>query len=472
MTEVWKKTLIELASDLAAGRISSVGMTEAALSRADRLDPALNALVTRNDMALTQAAESDARRATGETLGPLDGIPFAVKDNILTATVRTTWGSPVYADFIPVEDETPVARLRASGMVILGKTNVPEFTLEGFTDNPLFGPTRNPWDTNLTPGGSSGGSVAGVAAGLFPAAIGTDGGGSIRRPCGYTGLFGLKPTIGRLPRTVTLPQVLFDMEVIGPITRDVESAALLFRAMEGYHHGDPRSALPEEPGKDLDLGSAPASLNILYVEKMADAPLDPLIADSSRQMAARLETLGHRVTPGTLPLDLADLNEHWTRIGQAGLGSLAGRLGDTFASASPKYREMADCSRSFGSDALFSLFDRIARLREDAARFFQTWDAVLTPSSAAMPWPVGTDYPRMIDGHSVGPRGHAVYTGWVNAIGHPAVNLPGPPAPNGLPIGCQLVGAHNRDWLLMRLALQYENAFPWHDTWPEMALDD
>ncbi len=469
MTPLWQMTVPELARNLADGSLTSVELTTSCLDRIERLNPLVNALVTPNTEALEQAEESDARRKAGNSAGPLDGIPLAVKDNILTDGLRTTWGSRVYEDYVPEIDETPVARLKAAGMVVLGKTNIPEFTLEGYTDNPLFGPTRNPCDPAVTPGGSSGGSVAGVAAGLFPVSIGTDGGGSIRRPCGYTGLFGLKPTIGRLARASTLPQVLFDMEVVGPITRDVESAALLFAAMEGADPCDPRSNLPVEPGRDRGLDEAPAQLNILYVERFGEAPLDPRIAASCRDVANRLGSLGHSVIAGAMPLDLTELNKNWTLIGQAGVGFMATQLGDRFDLASEKFRDMAANIRQIGSDRLFMLFDRIARLREEAADVFRSYDIILTPSSAAMPWPVGTDYPSAIDGEPVGPRGHAIYTGWVNAIGHPAANLPALPAPNGMPIGVQLVSGPNRDWQLLRLARQYELAFPWRDNWPDIA---
>jgi aspartyl-tRNA(Asn)/glutamyl-tRNA(Gln) amidotransferase subunit A len=466
MTDFWRKPLDQLSRDLAAGATTSLELVRGFQERSRRFHPVLNALDTENAEALNEAAESDRRRQAGKVLGPLDGIPIAVKDNILTRGLRTTWGSPVYSDCLPETDETPVERLKAAGMIVLGKTNVPEFTLEGFTSNPLFGTTPNPWNLAVTPGGSSGGSVAGVAAGIFPAALGTDGGGSIRRPCGYTGLFGLKPTIGRIARAQTLPQVLLDMEVVGPITRDVTSSAMLFSAMEGTHAADPRSRLPEEPDRHVALDTGPPPLRILYVERLGDAPLDPEIAGSTRAFAERLQALGHHVSQGPMPFDLSGLNAGWTRIGQAGLGFLARTLGSRFEAASPKYREIADASRQVGSDELFDILDGIARLREEAAGFFETCDVILTPASAAMPWPVGSDFPPEIDGRPVGPRGHAVYTGWVNAIGHPAIALPASPSANGLPIGVQLVGAHNRDWLLLRLARQYEKSHSWHASWP------
>ena len=192
-------TAIELANQYRAGEASPIDMIEAVLARTARLNPVLNAIVTLDAAGARAAAEQSAARwRRGEPRSALDGVPMTVKDNLIAAGLRSTWGSRVCAGYVPDHDELPVARLRAAGLVIVGKTNVPEFTLQGYTDNLLFGPTCNPWNPQLTPGGSSGGAVASVAARIVPIAIGTDGGGSIRRPASHTGLVGLKPTVGRI----------------------------------------------------------------------------------------------------------------------------------------------------------------------------------------------------------------------------------------------------------------------------------
>ena len=465
---LWKCSLGELADCLARRDISAVELLDHYLDRLGRYDPVLNTVIALNPSARKAAEASDERRRKGMSLGMLDGIPFTVKDNILTSDLPTRWGSRVYANEGPGPDEECVRRLKAAGAIVMGKTNVPEFTLEGFTDNPLFGPTKNPWDKTKTPGGSSGGAVAGVAAGLAPFALGTDGGGSIRRPCGYTGLFGLKPSIGRIPRTETLPQILSDMEVVGPISRDVDGLITVFETIAGMCLTDPRSCLAPEI---CDYDGPGKKLKILYVPRLGDAPVAPEVLVSTGKIATRFEEMGHDVTQGDMPIDIGFLTEAWPMIGRAGLGFLARQVGGRFERASEKYRAMADDGTQLSSATLFGIFDAIANLRRAAAAVFNQWDVILMPSSASMPWAIGLDYPPQIDGTAVGPRGHAVYTGWVNAIGCPALNLPGPQGTNGLPVGSQIIAGFNRDRFVLRLAKHYETAYPAPGLWPALVND-
>ena len=239
--EIWRAGTTSLAALYAARKLTPVDAVSCFLERIERIDPALNTFVAINPHLKRQAEESAERIASGEARGPLEGIPLAVKDNIVVAGMPAAWGSRVLAGKVCERNELPVQRLIDAGALVLGKTNLPEFAVEGYTGNDAFGVTRNPWDVRLTPGGSSGGSVAAVAAGLAPAAIGTDGGGSLRRPAGYTGLFGFKPGIGRAARADGLPQVLLDFEVVGPLTRSVADGALLEGVMRGADRHDPAS---------------------------------------------------------------------------------------------------------------------------------------------------------------------------------------------------------------------------------------
>ena len=202
------ETLQGIAAELQNGQASSVGLVRRAFQRIETCDSRLNSFVALDPSgALAAAKESDERRWRGHAHSRLDGIPISVKDNLHAAGFPTTWGSRALQGYRPAKDELPVARLRHAGMIVIGKTNAPEFTLEGYTRNDLFGVTRNPWNTDLTPGGSSGGAAASVAGAFVPAAIDTDGGGSIRRPACHTGLVGYKPSIGRWPRADGLPAI-------------------------------------------------------------------------------------------------------------------------------------------------------------------------------------------------------------------------------------------------------------------------
>ena len=380
----------------------------------------------------------------------------------------TTWGSRALREHVPAADELPVARLRAHGAVIIGKTNCPEFTLDGHTSNLLFGTTRNPWNTALTPGGSSGGAVAGVAAGLFPLALGTDGGGSTRRPASHTGLVGFKPSIGAIARFPTLPQILLDFEVIGPIARTVGDVALLYNATCGPDPRD-RTSLTARAGLVRSDG-AMAPLRILYVPRIDDNALDPEIERSVRDAASLLGELGHRVEVGALPFELSAIVEFWPLLGQVGVAHLFERWPQSVTECAPRFAEMAEAGRRVPGPRYFRGLETIREFRATVADAFQHFDLLMTPSAAALPWPADQAYPTRIDGREVGPRGHAVYTGWVNACGHPAINLPSAPSEGGLPIGFQLVGAYGRDELLMQVGEQYERAYPFHRRWPAIAM--
>ena len=380
----------------------------------------------------------------------------------------TTWGSRALREHVPAADELPVARLRAHGAVIIGKTNCPEFTLDGHTSNLLFGTTRNPWNTALTPGGSSGGAVAGVAAGLFPLALGTDGGGSTRRPASHTGLVGFKPSIGAIARFPTLPQILLDFEVIGPIARTVGDVALLYNATCGPDPRD-RTSLTARAGLVRSDGAI-APLRILYVPRIDDNALDPEIERSVRDAASLLGELGHRVEVGALPFELSAIVEFWPLLGQVGVAHLFERWPQSVTECAPRFAEMAEAGRRVPGPRYFRGLETIREFRATVADAFQHFDLLMTPSAAALPWPADQAYPTRIDGREVGPRGHAVYTGWVNACGHPAINLPSAPSEGGLPIGFQLVGAYGRDELLMQVGEQYERAYPFHRRWPAIAM--
>ncbi len=459
---LWQADATDLLAAFAAGDALPVEVLDECMNRVARLDPALNAIVALSPSAAAEAAASAGRWKSGERLGTLDGIPIVVKDNLVVAGMLATFGSPLYADFTPGEDELPIRRLRQAGAILFAKTNCPEFALEGYTANALHGVTRNPYDPELTPGGSSGGSVAAVAAGLAPLAIGTDGGGSLRRPAAYTGLFGLKPTVGEVARGPGLPQLLLDYEVVGPFARSVRDLRLVLGVLAGPHQADPssRRTAPHRP--------TPSHCRILYAERIGGSACDPEILDRCRAAAERFSGLGHDVVPGELPFSVEALNAAWPIIGQSALANLRREMPDFDSKASAKYRDMADLGETVPAHRLYLLLEAVQKLRGEVSLAFQSYDAIMTPAIAAMPWPAAEAYPRMIEGTEAGPRGHAVYTGWVNAVHHPAIACP-TDFHAGLPVGFQLVGDLQAENLLLHLAEQYESAFLRERYWPPMA---
>ena len=464
---LWMLGAQELLQGYRAGTFLPPDVLDSILYRAERINPIINAIITLDRDGARAAARASAQRwRQKEPLGPLDGVPLTVKDNIHVKGLRATWGSRLFAEHIAAEDELAVARVRAHGAVIMGKTNCPEFTLQGYTDNLLFGPTRNPWDTHLTPGGSSGGAVAAVASGLGPLALATDGGGSIRRPASHTGLVGLKPSTGRVARVGGFPAILHDMEVIGPIARTSADAALLFSAIAAP---DPRDRASLAFARDLADGITLPPQRIAYVPRFGDSPVDPQIAANVREAASNLARLGHIVEEGTAQFELPLLDRIWSVVGPSGLAWLLRGHGGWRERVGPPLAQVADQGAALGAADYADALDKIVKLRASLAEFFSRFDLILTPTAAALPWPAEVTHPASIDGMPVGPRGHAVFTAFANAAGLPAISLPCRPSSEGLPIGFQLVACFGADERLLQLAAQYEQSHPWADRWPQLA---
>jgi aspartyl-tRNA(Asn)/glutamyl-tRNA(Gln) amidotransferase subunit A len=440
---------------------------DAVLARIAAHNRSLNAIVTLDEAGARAAARaSTERHASGRALGPLDGVPVSIKDNMAVAGLRTTWGSRLFADHVPANDELPVARLRAAGAVILGKTNTPEFAMQGHTDNLVFGPTHNPWNTALTPGGSSGGAVAAVAAGFGPLALGTDGGGSTRRPASHTNLVGLKPSLGRIPRADGFPPIFLDYEVIGPIARTVDDVILLMQALAAPDARDacsqPFVRLPFEVPQE-----APRC-RILQIATFGDAPVDREIAASIDDAAEQLRGLGH-VVENVASFDIpVEVTGRWMTLSQAGLAQMLESHEGWRERLTPAAVANADAGRVLPATVLFDLLRAVDRMKSRLGQTMAQYDLILTPAAAALPWPVEQSHPPHIDGREVGPRGHALFTGFVNAAGLPAIALPCRASADGLPIGMQVIGRWGADGLLCALARELERERRWHEAWPAM----
>ncbi len=463
--ELWRLSAAQLVSSYRAGDFSPVDVLAACQARIAATQPRTNAFVHVAHATALAAAQASAQRwARGTALGPLDGVPVSLKDNLHAQGLPTSWGSLLTGNFVPAQDELPVARLRAAGAVILGKTNLPEFAMQGYTGNRRWGTTFNPWNTALTAGGSSGGAVAAVAAGCGPLAIGTDGGGSIRRPASHTALVGFKPSEGCVPRGGGLPELFLGYEVVGPMARNVADVVTAMQVLA--------------PGLGA-LPAAPALARILYTPRFGDAPVDPAIAQRTQEAAQHFAALGHQVEEATR-FDLPNaVNAAWATLSATGLawmmgqawqvpefGLAKGQPPDTTL-CTPAIQATLKTGQAAPAAAMFTLMAAVHSARQQLAELFTRHDFILTPAAAALPWPGDEIYPPLIDGREAGPRGHAIFTGLANAAGLPAIALPCGMA-GGLPVGLQLIGKPQADAALLALAAQYEAAHPWTQHWPPL----
>ena len=455
---LWQLSAAQLIAGYREGAFTPSDALQACLARSAAVNPKLNALTTLDAAGATSAAQaSTARWRAGQALGLLDGVPMTVKDSLHVRGLPTHNGSRALAGLVATVDETPVARLRDAGVVIFGKTNVPEFAMHGYTGNALFGVTGNPWNPALTPGGSSGGAVALVAAGGCPLALVQDGGGSIRRPASHTNLVGLKPSRHRVPRIGGMPKLYLDYEVLGPVARCVDDVAAVLQVIGSRPVQEP----PPRPAR------------ILYIPRFAEHPVDPQIAALTDAAAANFTALGHSVE--TAPrFDLAEaINEHWTLLPQVGLAWLLEHPRQLSEQAfeesllGPAMQANAQSGRAASARTLFALLIEIERLRSEIDRLFERYDFLLTPAAAALPWSADRTHPPRIAGQDVGPRGHAVFTAFANATGLPGIALPcgwadsEGPAPSRVPVGLQLVARQGNDDALFAPARAYERAHPW-----------
>jgi aspartyl-tRNA(Asn)/glutamyl-tRNA(Gln) amidotransferase subunit A len=454
-TPLWKLSAAQLAAAYRSKTLRPSEVLAAVNARTKAVDPLLNLFASLDEEgAVKAAAEADRRFEEGRPAGAFDGIPLSIKDNIPVKGLPIAWGSKLYVGDVAEKDELPVARLRAQGAVILGKTNVSEFTLgRGNVSTLAFGTTRNPWNPALTSGASTGGGAAAVAAGVGPVTYGTDGGGSIRRPAGYNNLVGIKPSTGRVARTDGLPVILHDFEIVGPLARTVDDLAMALSAVEGPHPQD-RLSFGFQPGAIEPIGKG---MRILYVPSLPGMPVDEPIAKSCTAAAENLRKLGFVVDEGPAPFDVALFEKHWPAVGSAGLAWLLrdtewqGRIGEA-------YPPMIEKGKSLSAIDYVDALEAFRQTYRQLARHFESYDLLMTPSSGAVQWKA----------EEFGPPYHRVFTGFVNAAGLPGMSIPADPTADGLPVGFQLIAPFGEDWRLISVAKAYEAAYPWADRWPDL----
>ena len=449
MTDLGLRSATELLASLDAGEASSRELLDHLLARVEKHNPGVNAVVTLDaDRATEEAAAADDARARGERLGPLHGLPMTVKDVMATAGLRTTSGSKEQADHVPSRDATSVARLRAAGAVIFGKTNTPRYAADLQTYNDVFGITRNPWALDRTTGGSSGGSAAALAAGLTPLELGTDIAGSIRNPSHMCGVFGHKPSYGIVPADgyvsgLPLENVASDVNVIGPLARSVRDLRLALDVLGGAGGGDAAGwHLDLPPARNAGLGSYRIAA---WLDDPA-APVDPEVGDVLQAAVERLREHGAHVADAARPeLDMTDA----IRVFQTLL----------FAAMAPWLDESLGLGAYPHGDWLKVNGQRQGH-RWAWARFFRAYDALLAPvlPVAAFPHDVA-DNPLGMAGRTVPVAGAEVSHGdlihWCGVFGVsylPSTVVPAGRTPDGRPVGMQIVGPYLEDHTTLDLA--------------------
>jgi len=451
-----------IAAAVQSKRADPVELIDAFLDQIRRANPAVNALVDHDDAApRAEAAALRHRVAVGEAL-PLAGVPVVVKDSIWVAGRRITQGSPLFQDFRPTRDALPVERMRRAGAVVIGIGNMPEFGAKEITDNRLYGRTLNPRDLSRTPGGSSGGCAAALAADMAVAALGGDGGGSCRRPPAHVGVVGFKPSPGVVADAWGFPGTLLGIACICSMGRKVADTQALFEAIAGMHPDDPLS---------LELPAAgPIPIERLRVAYSPQLGLGlPLDADVRTAVDRAVDALRRR------GLAVAEADPDWPP-GTAEARILAiedAGLADLFGAAWRVTPELFDphigwqIERGLGRSGAevaaahaFSL--RIAR---DIAHFFTSWDVLLCPTTACVAWPADRLGPETVDGRPAAHRDHAAFTPLFNHARTPAISIPCGAGQGGLPVGLQVVGPRLADWRVLAAAAWMERSLAeagWH----------
>jgi amidase len=454
------RTLVELMLDR---KISAKEVMAAHLSRIDAVNRSINAVVTLldGDVLLAQAERADEAIAVGRDTGPLHGLPIAHKDVVATKGVRTTFGSRAFVDHVPEHDELMVERIRAAGAIMMGKTNTPEFAAGANTFNAVFGATRNPYDLAKTPGGSSGGAAAAVAAGMLPIADGSDLGGSLRIPAGFCNVVGFRPSLGRVPFWPR-PTAWNHIVTEGPMARTAGDAALLLSAMAGPDDRAPTSI--DEPGTVFggSLERDFTGVAVAWTDDLGCLPVEPEVRVTVSAARSVLETMGCRVED-THP-DMADAEEVFTTLRAAGMATSLGELVRT----RPELCKQTIIRNVEEGLALRAVDVGVAEVKRSALyhrvrEFLNAHEFLVLPTNQVLPFGVELEYLREIDGVPMGSYiDFFKMTYFFSALGLPCISIPCAFSSSGLPVGVQIVGRHHRDLDVLRLAHEFERACP---TW-------
>jgi aspartyl-tRNA(Asn)/glutamyl-tRNA(Gln) amidotransferase subunit A len=467
------RTTGQLAQLIRRRELSPVELIEATLARIERSQPALNAFITVcHEQALAAARAAEEAILRRAPLGALHGIPFSVKDLVDTGEVRTTYGSMIFQDHVPAADAAAVARLKAAGAILIGKTTTPEFGQKGVTDAPLFGRTRNAWHGGRTCGGSSGGAAVAVAAGLGTLAVGTDGGGSTRIPAACNGVVGFKQSLGLVPHD-SAEDAFGNISYVTPLARTVEDTALMLEVMAGAHPADPHTQ--NRPAQDLvEAARGKGDLEGL---KIAWRPLlgNKVVA---AQVRARCEEALQAFTElraelVEAPDDFELAEQLWLTLNGAYRFAQFGRhLERHRAVMDPSLVAQLERAAGYSAQELYRGIFMRTRLYRQVQGWFEEADIVATPMLARTALPIDHDFFAAveIDGRPVDTMRRAwyPYTLPFNLTGNPAISVPCGWDSDGLPVGLQLIGRLGADALLLRAAAAFERSRPWADRTPPL----
>ncbi|WP_120003503.1 amidase [Nesterenkonia muleiensis] len=442
-------------------------MTGAELTAVHQAEQALSALETHAELnafchvdaegARRAAAESDRRRAAGTPLSAVDGVPTSIKDNLYVSGMPATWGSRKWARFVPQQDDIVVERLRAAGSVILGKTNTPEFAMSANTDNPLFGITRNPQNTELTPGGSSGGASASVAAGITEFAVGTDSGGSIRAPASLTGIYGLRPTNGAVPRAYGFPPMALDFQVIGLIAKTLATLKLYFSLLAGPDVRDPASLL-------VPAHLPRPQVKVALVREVNGEPVDPEALECLEEAFEMLSAAGDvLVGPGQAPYDVEEIRWLWEILTAVGSAAALRYAPTPEAELTDTVKKLSDGAAEISSAEYGDAVTQVSAVRR---RISATWgdaDVYMMPVIPTAAWAANAGAPATVGGEPARPGALSAFMSWVNLMGYPALSVPVRGYPDGRHFGVQLIARPGQERTLFRLAEKLLPLYPGQD---------
>jgi aspartyl-tRNA(Asn)/glutamyl-tRNA(Gln) amidotransferase subunit A len=464
-TDLYYMPATDLAAAIRTKQVSPVEVVNAILARIEQLNPRLNAFCLVTADAARQAAQTAEQAVMrGEPLGLLHGVPVSIKDLVITKGMRTMRGSKLYEHDVPAEDAPVVERLKAAGAIILGKTTTPEFGFKGVTDSPVTGITRNPWHLDRTPGGSSGGAGVAVATGMGPLAVGTDGGGSIRIPSSFCGIYGLKAHAGRVP--VYPASTIGDISHVGPMTRTVRDAALMLNAIAGADDRDRLSLPTSHPDYLQAVEGDLHGLRVAWSADLGFAVVDPQVKQITAAAVAVFSELGchvEEINPG-----FDNPGELFQYFFYVNIGAILQDYPGYEQQIDPQLlANLAEVKGVSGQDYARVILRRSA-IFDKIQRVFATYDVLLCPTVAVPPFEVGIEGPTQIAGRALDRRTWIAMTPLFNLTGQPAATVPCGFTTDGLPIGLQIVGRRFDEATVLRASAAFEAIRPWAQKRPPL----